>query len=221
MQIKDRLLLSIAPVLAAGVIRFLYWSVRTEIIGREHPQRFWDKRESMVFSFWHDQLLLMPMAYSGPGAQILISSSKDGELIARTIKYLGYDAVRGSSSRGGRSAFRELLNLSRQPVDIVVTPDGPRGPRHQIKDGILQLARLGGRAIVPVAFVCSKGHRFSSWDRFLLPYPFGRGVFVYGEPVFYDQQEGADAFRQRLTEAMFSTQQTAKERLKTYGVSPV
>ncbi|HEY5673716.1 MAG TPA: lysophospholipid acyltransferase family protein [Malonomonas sp.] len=221
MRFGDRLLVTFAPFLASWAIRFLSWTNRTEILGEEHPRNFWDQGKCLIFCCWHDQLLMMVTAYHGPGAKILISSSKDGELIARTMSFFGLGAVRGSSSRGGRAAFKELLNLSKEPVDLGVTPDGPRGPRHQIKDGVAQLARLSGRPVVPLAFVCSRGHRFKSWDRFLLPYPFGRGVFSYGEPVLYEKGEAIERFRERLSEAMRLNQQRAEARLEEFSVSAV
>ncbi len=221
MGFKDRLLVSIAPFFASLVIRFLYYTNRTEILGGEHPQNVWNRGEYVVFSSWHDQLLMMIMIYRGPGVKILISSSKDGELIAKTMSYFGQTAVRGSSSRGGRAAFKKLLSLCREKVDLGFTPDGPRGPRHELKDGIVELARLSGRPIVPMTFVCSRGHRFKSWDRFLLPYPFGRGVYSYGQPLYFDKHEGVDICRQRLQEAMQKNQLLAEERLETYGLSAV
>ena len=221
MRLADRLLVAVDPFLAAWAIRFLYLTNRTEILGEEHPRSFWARGEQVIISCWHDQLLMMVMAYHGPGAKILISSSKDGELIARTMGYFGQGAVRGSSSRGGRAAFKELLDLSKEPVDLGFTPDGPRGPRHELKPGIAQLARLSGRPVVPFAFVCSRGHRFQSWDRFLVPYPFGRGVYSFGEPVWFDKQEGVERFRARLTEAMRLNQQQAEARLEEYSVSAV
>ena len=221
MRLGDRLLVAVAPFLASWAIRFLYLTNRTEILGEDHPRSFWTRGEQVIFSCWHDQLLMMVMAYHGPGAKILISSSKDGELIARTMRYFGQGAVRGSSSRGGRAAFKELLDLSKQPFDLGFTPDGPRGPRHELKAGIAQLARLSGRPVVPFAFVCSRGHRFKSWDRFLVPYPFGRGVYSFGEPVLFDKQEGVEGFRVRLTDAMKVNQQRAEARLEEYSVSAV
>ena len=221
MGLRDRLLVLIAPFFASLAIRFLYFTNRTEILGGEYPQSVWDRGEYVILSSWHDQLLMMIMSYRGDGAKILISASKDGELIAKTMSYFGQKAVRGSSSRGGRAAFKELLSLCQEQVDLGFTPDGPQGPRHELKDGIVQLARLSGRAVVPLAFVCSRGHRFKSWDRFLLPYPFGRGVFSYGQPLYYNKQEGAEIFRERLKDAMSQNQKQAERRLESYGLSTV
>ncbi len=220
-RLGDWLLLNWVPWLAAVIIRLLKRSMRVDFIGEEHPQTFWDNGDAVILAFWHDQLLLMVQGYRGPGAKILISASKDGELIAKTMKHFGQDAVRGSSSRGGRKAFRALLELARQPVDLVITPDGPKGPRHQVKEGIVQLARISGRPVIPMAFVCSRGHRFASWDRFLLPYPFGRGVYSFGAPLVYEQGEGSDRFQARMEVAMAENIQRARERLEEFGVSAV
>ena len=220
-RLGDRLLLALAPPLAAAIIRLLWASQRTEILGEDRLRPLWERGERIIFPFWHDQLLLMIRGYRGPGARILISASKDGELIARTMRCFGYDAVRGSSNRRGREAFRELVQLGRKPFDIGLTPDGPKGPRHQVKPGVAELARITRRAVVPVALVCSKGHRFASWDRFLLPYPFGRAVYRYGEPLYREEGEDGAAFGERVQRAMEENDRRARARLEEHGVSAV
>jgi lysophospholipid acyltransferase (LPLAT)-like uncharacterized protein len=161
-NVGDWLLLNMVPPAASLLIRLLRSLIRIDFVGEEHPRLLWQQNESVIIAFWHDQLLLMVQGYRGPGAKILISSSKDGELIARTMRYFGQGAVRGSSNRGGRRAFKALLELSREPVDLVITPDGPKGPRHTVKDGIVQLARISRRPVIPMAFAVSRGHRFAS-----------------------------------------------------------
>jgi len=221
MRFKDRVLLALAPPLAAGLIRLIGRLTRFDYVGTEHVESIWKTGKYVILSFWHDQLLLMVQGYKGPGAKILISASKDGELIARTIQKFGQGTVRGSSSRGGRAAFRSLVALGEEQVDLVITPDGPKGPRHELKDGLIQLARLTGRPVVPMAFVCSRGKRFSSWDKFLLPLPFGQGVFSFGEPVYFDKSEGVDVFRDRIQKAMTVNQQKAIARLEAKGATAV
>ncbi|PLX85972.1 MAG: hypothetical protein C0617_02195 [Desulfuromonas sp.] len=214
-------LLNLAPPAAAFVIRMLGRLMRLETVGGEVPRSFVERGEYPILAFWHDQLLLMVLGYTGPGSKILISASKDGELIARVMHRFGMGAVRGSSNRGGRAAFRELVALGKESVDLVVTPDGPKGPRHQVKDGVVQLARLTGRGVVPMAFACSRGHRFASWDRFLLPYPFCRGVFAFGPPLYHAEGESVEQFRARIQEAMKENLERAESRLTSYGLSAV
>ncbi|MDY0189385.1 MAG: lysophospholipid acyltransferase family protein [Desulfuromonas sp.] len=220
-QIGQWLLVNVAPLLASWLIRLIALLSRKEIIGNTSVRALWRSGEAVILASWHDQLLLIPMGYAGPGGQILISRSRDGELIARTVQHLGHHAVRGSSSRGGSVAFKQLLRLARQPYDLGITPDGPRGPRHQIKDGVVQLARLSGRAVVPVALVSSRGHRFKSWDRFLLPYPFSRLVYSYGEPLYCGRDEDPEQFKQKLQQAMLDNHLRAQQQLESYGLSAV
>jgi lysophospholipid acyltransferase (LPLAT)-like uncharacterized protein len=220
-RISDRLLLAAAPPLAAQVIRLLHASLRCEIRGEESLRCYWERGERVIFAFWHDQLLLMVKSYRGPGAKMLISASKDGELIARTMHHFGLGTIRGSSSRGGREAFRAMVEIGREPFDLGITPDGPKGPRHLLKPGVAELARITGRPVVPLAFACSRGHRFASWDRFLLPYPFGRGIFRFADAVRYQQGEGRDAFLQRLQTAMDENGRQVRACLEEYGVSAV
>lgn len=220
-KLSDRLLLVCAPWLGAKLIRIIALTQKSCVYGEDRLQQLWQSGQQVILSTWHDQLLMMVTIYRGPGAKILISQSKDGELIARTVAYFGQQAVRGSSSRGGRAAFRELMKLSAEKNDLAVTPDGPKGPKHVIKDGVVQLARLSGRPVVPLTYVCSRGHRFKSWDRFLLPFPFARSVYVFGEPVYLERDADMDQCRKQLQKAMDETHSQAKHYLEISGVSAV
>lgn len=220
-SIWDKVLLAVAPHMAAGMMSLLHALMKIDVIAEDNIRQFWEKNEHVIISFWHDQLFMMVKGYHGPGARILISASKDGELISRTMQCFGQDSVRGSSSRGGRAAFRHMLEIAKQPFDLVITPDGPKGPRQQVKDGLIQLARLSGRPVVPMAFACSRGHRFKSWDLFLLPYPWGKGVYRFGTPLYLRKGESIDAFRVRIQQAMDDNTRKAQEHLTTHGLSPV
>ena len=219
--ITDKLLLNAAPWLAARIISWLHRRIKPECIGAEPLRSLWDDGKSVILSFWHDQLFMMAAGYSGSKASVMISSSKDGELIARTMTYFNIGAIRGSSSRGGRAAFRTMVDLGKEPIDLVFTPDGPRGPRHVIKDGVIQLARVTGRPIVPMAFACSKGHRFNSWDRFLLPFPYGKGVYSFGSPIYFKQGEKLETFRTRVQKAMDDNTRQAEDYLNRHDLPAV
>jgi len=219
--IVDWLLLNIAPRLAALIVRAIYLTQRVEILGLETLQPSWQQGERFVFCFWHDQLLEMIKGYRGPGIRILISASKDGELITRVMRCFGHDAVRGSSSKGGRAAVRQMLQLAEQPFDLAFTPDGPRGPRHVLKPGVAQVAMATRRGVVPTAFVSSRGFRFRSWDRFLLPFPFARVAWSFAVPLYVRDGEDVEAFSLRINEAIDENQRQAEACLEKYGVSAV
>lgn len=220
-QLGQWLLLNIAPLLGAGIIWLIGRLARTETIGGESVRKLWQQGNPVILATWHDQLLMVTQGYEGIGAHTLISPSQDGELIDRTMQHLGFKAIRGSSSRGGGAAFKQLLRLLKQKRDLGITPDGPRGPRHEIKDGVVQLARLSGCPVVPYGVVCSRGHRFASWDRFILPYPFGRLIYTYGEPLYCDRHEDPAQFKDRLQQAMIDNQRRAEAQLESYGVSAI
>jgi len=218
---RDRFLTAFLPPVAAAVNALIFRLNRFEIIHEDIPCSFWDRGEKVILCFWHDQMLLMNRGYRGEGIKILISSSGDGEIIARVMARFGHGTVRGSTSRGGGKAFRGLLAGSREGFDLAITPDGPKGPRHQVKAGAVRLARLSGRPIIPMSLACSRGHRFSSWDRFLLPYPFGRLVIRFGPPVFFPWTDDPEEDRMRLEQALKANDEGAREALETRGVSAI
>jgi lysophospholipid acyltransferase (LPLAT)-like uncharacterized protein len=148
--------LAVLPSAGAAVIRALGRSMRIETRGQEHVDRLYREGKRVIIAFWHARQLMMPLTYRGTLAHILISQHQDGEIIARIVERFGFQAVRGSSTRGGVEALRELIRLGRSGVDLVVTPDGPKGPPQIAKMGVIQLARASKLPIVPLAFSCSK-----------------------------------------------------------------
>lgn len=136
--------------------------------GHEQVDALYREGQHIILAFWHAQQLMVPIGYRGTEANVLISQHQDGEIIARIISRFGHRAVRGSSTRGGALALRELIRLGRSGADLVVTPDGPKGPRQVAKLGVVQLAKATGLPIVPLAFSCSKknssGAGIGSWS---------------------------------------------------------
>ena len=165
--------LSVLPSVGAALIRGVAWSMRCETRGHDAVDALYREGRSIILTFWHAQQLMIPIGYRGPGAHVLISQHGDGEIIARIIARFGHQAVRGSSTRGGASALRALIKLGRSGQDVVVTPDGPKGPRHIAKLGVIQLARATGLPIVPLAFACSKKNSLragtATWSHIRFP----------------------------------------------------
>jgi lysophospholipid acyltransferase (LPLAT)-like uncharacterized protein len=210
-KLKNRLGNRFLPALIHLVVRTLYATMRIRVIGGEASRLFHDRGEGVIVVFWHSRLLMTPFAYKGRDLNVLISSHGDGEMMADVAKRFGFSLVRGSSSKGGTEAFREMVRLGRRNSDMALTPDGPRGPAEVLKPGVAQVARITGRPILPLSFASSRSRRFNSWDRFLLPYPFSRGVFVWGEPLYYREDEAIEAFRLRIEEALRDTTRRADE----------
>jgi hypothetical protein len=121
----------------------------------------WNKGDNFIFCFWHGRLLMMPFANLRGKGKVLISRHRDGELIARVMKFFRLGTIRGSFRKGTVSSIREIINDLREGYDVAITPDGPKGPRYTVKDGIVELARLTGKSIVPITYSASKKKLFS------------------------------------------------------------
>lgn len=163
-----------------------------------------------VFAFWHERLPLMPalwtMALRERAAvqgqrgrmHVLVSRHRDGQLIGDMMRDFGLDLVHGSSSKGtaqkgGASSLRALLAVLAAGDQVVITPDGPRGPRRQVARGVAQLAALAGVPVLPCAAQCTRRRVLPTWDRMILPLPFGRGVLVCGAPIHVPRDRWADS----------------------------
>ena len=183
---RKKLVVSLGPSLAYWVIRLLGWTMEFEEVHPEIPRSFWEKGIPGIGVFWHGRLLMMPRLYKGKKLSFLVSPHRDGQIVGRALKRFGFHAILGSTNRRGFSAFKQMLRANREGSDIALVPDGPKGPRYQVQIGVIELAKLTGRPVVPVTFSSSKRKLFKTWDQFLLPYPFSRGVFIWGEPVYVD-----------------------------------
>ena len=135
-----------------------------------------------LYAFWHENILLPAYHYGRRDIHVLISQHADGELIAEACRHLGFRVVRGSTTRGGREAIRQMLRLSRS-AHLAITPDGPRGPRRQVQPGMVYLAALTGLPIVAFGIAFERAWRMHSWDRFALPHPWSAAVCVTAEPI--------------------------------------
>jgi lysophospholipid acyltransferase (LPLAT)-like uncharacterized protein len=194
------LLLTLAPPLTAALVRGLGTTLRLTVEGVEAMAPLWRAQRPVIYALWHGQLLMIPglsarlrrTAGARP-ARVLASRSRDGELVTRYVQQFGIEVVRGSSSRGGLGALRALLTALRAGEDVVVVPDGPRGPRQHAQPGVVALAALSGVPIVPLGFAASPAWRLSTWDAFVVPLPFARAVATIGAPLVV----GRDADRAR------------------------
>jgi lysophospholipid acyltransferase (LPLAT)-like uncharacterized protein len=142
----------IISAIAATLIRVLYWTMRVRHARVENIER----TPQYIIAFWHAHLLMMVKCRFRTPISVLISQSKDGELIAGTMAHFDVDSTRGSSSRGGSQAMREMIRLARMGTNLVFTPDGPRGPARVATDGVVYAAQMTGLPIITVAFAAKK-----------------------------------------------------------------
>ena len=212
----------IACALAALLIRFLHGTGRWRTIGAERAEAMWDRGEPFIIAFWHGRLTMMPYIWRrGVPINMLISKHRDGELIAQTMRHFGVKSVRGSTSKDGAQALRAMVKLLKQGEYVGVTPDGPRGPRMRAADGVVSLARLSGVPIFPAGYSADKRRVLGSWDHHVLPKPFSKGVFVWGEAIEVPRDGDAEfleATRRRLEEALIAV---TAEADRLCGVEPI
>ena len=204
--LKSDTVLQSACWLAAQYIRLVWYSGRWEIRGKEHIDKFYDAGKPCIICLWHGRLLMSTFGWQRERPlKMLISAHRDGELIANTVKHVGIGHITGSTSKGGTAALRTALRCLKAGEYVGITPDGPRGPRMRISAGVMSLAKLSGMPIVPITFSVKNGKYFSSWDRFLLAYPFSRGIIQWGEPVIISRdadQQALEIAQTQLEEQM-------------------
>ncbi|MDZ7315354.1 MAG: lysophospholipid acyltransferase family protein [candidate division KSB1 bacterium] len=166
----------------------------------------------ILYLVWHGRMILPLYVHRGQKIVAMVSEHGDGEVIARTTIRLGYRTVRGSSTRGGRKAFHDMLRHLKQGDHCTILPDGPQGPRMEMKPGAVMLAQRSGALVLPLTFAASRPIVFDSWDRFTLWKPFSRLLLLYGEPVTIPRTSTPEEFereRRRLEEAMNRLQEKA------------
>jgi len=186
--LRKRVVAWLGPWLAYWVIKVLSRTMRFEEVNPEIPRAFWEKETPAIGAFWHGRLLMMPVVYKGRKLSFLVSPHRDGQLLKNVLQRFGFHPIEGTISitQTAFSAFRQMVKIQKSGSDIAFPPDGPRGPGCQAKVGIIELAKHTRRPIVPLSFSASKKKCFKTWDRFILPYPFSKGVFIWGEPIHVD-----------------------------------
>jgi lysophospholipid acyltransferase (LPLAT)-like uncharacterized protein len=165
------------------VLTALMSSLRVHVENDEAYRELMAPGKPVILVLWHGRLLPLGFIHRGQDVVGLASRSADGEYIARVLQRWGFEVVRGSSSGGGDIAFRQLIRVVHGGRSVAVTPDGPRGPREKFKPGVIQLARITGAPLVPVAIAASRAWWFVGWDRFMVPKPFARLAVKYGDPI--------------------------------------
>lgn len=185
--------------IGAQYIRLVYATSRWQVINGGHAQSQWDQGKPFILAFWHGRILLMPYCWRRTQPiNMLISQHRDGQIIAQTVSHFGIATVAGSSSKGGSAALRQMLKSLKNGECVGITPDGPRGPRMRASEGIAQVARMAGVPVIPCGFSTVRRKVLGSWDRFIVAWPFTRGVFVWGDPLVFPQGGDADQFRLQI-----------------------
>jgi lysophospholipid acyltransferase (LPLAT)-like uncharacterized protein len=203
-RFREKIILFIATILSRPILLIFRSSLWIRVVNRRYVQDVRRKGESVILSFWHENMILPLLVHDGQKINVLVSRHFDGEIIARVLWGFGLPSVRGSSTRGGREAYRILkTKISNGRTDVAFTPDGPTGPRRKMKMGVVRLASETGNPIIPVGVAATRFRRLKSWDRLLLVLPFSHCVHLYGQP-FYIPKTSSQAELQRYADKLTS-----------------
>ncbi len=204
LKFKRRVIKKVAPFFVSTILKTLYKTINWEVVGEEN---IIDRKDPIIFSFFHGRMMMLGFLYKiirrDGKVKMILSPHFDGEVGALIAQRFGIDSIKGSSSKGSFKLLRELLKI--KGYDIGITPDGPRGPFQKVKSGVTYISMVTGFPVVPVAYSVSKGKILNSWDRFLIPYPFSRGVYVLGKPIFVPDgldKDKVDEFSKLIEEEM-------------------
>jgi lysophospholipid acyltransferase (LPLAT)-like uncharacterized protein len=206
----------------AAYVRLLRLTGRWHVEGEAIPRGLVARGQPFLVAFWHGRMLMVSQGWRFAAPfKMVISQHPDGRLIASTIAHLGFAALTGSTNRGGSEVLRAMITALRGGQCVGVTPDGPRGPRMRVSAGVVHAARLAGVPVVPVTSAAAPCRVLDSWDKFILPSPFGRGIIRWGEPLTIARDAGdetVEAVRRALEETLNQMTRDAEQSL---GLAPV
>lgn len=186
-------------LVAAPAIRLLAATWRIRTVHEERWRALHEARRPHVFLLWHEVLLPLLWQHRGQGIAIVVSEAREGQYLTDFALSLGYRAVRGSSTRGAARALLGAVRELREGRAVAFTPDGPRGPRRELKPGVVAAAQRGRAVIVPIHAQASRAWRLHSWDRFMIPKPAARVTVSYGRP--FEVAEGETGLTTGLEDA--------------------
>lgn len=205
LQIKRSVIKLFAPSFVSFLLKAIHRTIRWKVFGLEHIKGI---NTPIIFAFFHGRMAMLPFLYKRiRGAsgciKMILSPHFDGEVGAKIVEKFGIGNIVGSSSK---KSIQLLKNLSKlENCDIGITPDGPRGPNEKVKSGVIYISRIKNYPIVPVVYSVNRCKLLNSWDNFMLPFPFAKGVYLVGEPFFIPEniaKEDFEKYAEKLEEKM-------------------
>ena len=189
--LKNYVIKKFLSLVGALYVYIVYISSQKTFINKDNFDKLILENKSFIYALWHDQLLLSPFTWQTKNRiDILISKHKDGDIIADLIKYHGFNSIRGSTNNPSKekekntiSSIRKIIKTLKANVSIGITPDGPRGPRHKVSEGTINIARISNKKILPMALAYKEQWVLNTWDKFIIPKPFNKICIVWGDPI--------------------------------------
>ncbi|MEA3512872.1 MAG: lysophospholipid acyltransferase family protein [Campylobacterota bacterium] len=192
-KFKKYIQTKILPYFLQLIVRFIYFTNKKVY----HYPKDGVPKENVIVAMWHGDLLMQPLNYrhfKKKGIiKVIVSEHRDGETIRKVVDHLGVGALQGSSTKGGAKALIGAIKSLKKGIDVAITPDGPQGPIYSVADGIVVISQKTKSKILPFSSIPSKYWQIKSWDKFIVPKPFGQIDFFIGEPFDVDGLDIEDA----------------------------
>lgn len=201
-HIFDEIIYKMLSFFCWSYLWIVYMTSRVSFIYQENSLSIKQSGKPFIFALWHHQQFFLCFMERNQEIRTLVSNSKDGEYVTRFLKVLGFDPIRGSSSKGGARAYAEMIRSVKKGKVVAVTPDGPRGPKGEIQSGIIQVAMKAKCPVIPLSYHAKRKKVFNSWDRFEIPYPFNNIRIMYGRPMHIKPSDSKEDAKEKLKDAL-------------------
>lgn len=227
--LRNPIIVRVLGLIIWAYMALCHRTIRWTVLGDDAAKKVWLENTSVIIAAWHSTILLLPSGWhhvmrrwpkQKKHSAMLISLSRDGEAVARAISHLGLSAVRGSTNhskkkrdKGGLAALNTSMRLLREGAALCITPDGPRGPAETVQNGPVLMSMRTGTPILPYAILSKPERRLNTWDGFRIPYPFSRGVVVFGDIVQPGKGMDKDMIRHALERSLNAAMQRAERFL--------
>jgi len=211
--IKDRFFLWLVSFVGPLLLWALGKTWRITWVGNENLKAIRENGRMVLYASWHKNIIPLAYFYRKQGIHILISEHRDGEFIARVVERLGFRPVRGSSTRGGSKALFEMSQVGTKGFDAAITPDGPKGPKHEVQPGTVIIASRATLPVVPVSACARPCWKLKSWDEFLIPKPFSKVIVRVAKPLHLPpkfEEAQIESLSQRVKESLDENEREAK-----------
>ena len=211
----DKTALVVLPRIVWAYLWTISLTCTLKVYGSQYPDELRKNNIGFIYAFWHNRQIILPIVRQDEHIHCLISSSRDGEYISRVATLFGRASIRGSTTRGGFEAMKQMMRVLKSKGIVAITPDGPLGPALQVKPGVIQMSQASGCPIVPISFDASRKKVFASWDRFNLPYPMSKVAIVFGEPLTITESESVETGCNRLKLALDEVTNVATQKVRS------
>lgn len=209
-KLREELELRIISFLGWLMIRCVGLTCRHRVIGYENARKLIESGQGCIFTLWHGRTMLPVHYCRGLGVWAITSLSRDGEIQSRIVSRFGYQIIRGSSARGAIKAALVAAKKLEQGGVLAITPDGPRGPAHEVQEGTIFLARRANCPVIPVGVGISPRKILSAWDKYALPLPFAKCAIIFGEPITVTDDEASPSPAEIIKNAMNDLERQAQ-----------